>query len=185
MTLGAHGPAAETLRAYGPTASFCPRCAAQLSATPPTSCAACGYQLFINARPTGGVIVLDGHPDDRRFLALKRAAQPQAGRWELPGGFCDGWEHPAEAAVREAREELGVEVELGDLVGMYLGGYDFQGETLPVLDVFFLARIATGEITLNPSESSDMKWFPLAEPPPLAFSTMDRAVRDTARRFGH
>jgi len=140
--------------------------------------------MFVNARPTGGVIVLDGDPGDLRFLALQRATEPQAGHWELPGGFCDGWEHPSDAAVREAREELGVEVELGDLVGMYLGCYDFQDETLPVLDAFFLARIVTGEIALNPSESSDMKWFHLAEPPPLGFSTMDRAVRDAARRFG-
>jgi ADP-ribose pyrophosphatase YjhB (NUDIX family) len=168
-----------TLRAYGPAASYCPRCAAALPAAPPTACTGCGYHLYVNARPTANLIVHDAG----RFLALKRAAEPKAGLWETPGGFCDGWEHPADAAVREAREELGVEVTLGDLIGMYVGSYDFQGETLPVLDSFFLATISSGEIMLDPSESSDLKWFFLADPPPLAFSTMDRAVRDAARRL--
>lgn len=169
-----------TLRSYGPTASFCPRCAAPLPGAPPTACGACGYALFVNPRPTASLIVLDGE----KFLALKRAAEPKAGLWETPGGFCDGWEHPADAAVREAREELGVEIILGDFVGMYVGTYDFQGETLPVLDSFFLATLGSGKIVLDPRESSDMNWFYLSKPPPLAFSTMDLAVRDATRRLG-
>ncbi|GAB3159516.1 NUDIX domain-containing protein [Micromonospora sonneratiae] len=173
-----------TLRAYGPTASFCPRCAAALSVAPPTDCAACGYRLFVNARPSGGVIVLDGGPGELRFLALRRAAQPRAGRWELPGGFCEGAEHPADTAVREAHEELGVGIVLGDLVGMYVGEYEFQGETVPVLDMFFLATLGAGKITLDPAESSDMCWFPLDAPPALAFDTMDSAIRDAAHRLG-
>jgi 8-oxo-dGTP diphosphatase len=172
-----------TPRGYGPRASFCPRCATPLPAAPPTGCAACGYQLFVNARPTVGLIVLDRSGGPVRFLALRRAAEPMAGRWETPGGFCDGWEHPADAARREAREELGVEVTLGDFVGMYVGSYEFQGETLPVLDSYFLATLDDAEITLDPGESSELTWFELAKPPALAFSTMDAAVRDAARRL--
>jgi 8-oxo-dGTP diphosphatase len=129
--------------------------------------------MYVNARPTGGVVVVE----DGRFLALRRAAEPRAGRWELPGGFCDGWEHPADAAVREAREELGVEVELGAFLGMYLGGYDYQNETLPVLDCFWLARVCSGTIKIDSRESSGYRWLSLDEPPPLAFPSMDEAVR--------
>ncbi len=172
-----------TLRGHGPQAAYCPRCGAPLPGPPPTRCPACGYHLFVNARPTAGLVLLDGDPDRPRFLALRRAAEPCAGRWELPGGFCDGWEHPADAAVREAREELGVEVTLGDLVGMYVGSYDFQGERLPVLDCFFLARLNGGDITLNQEEVSGMSWFYLDEPPPLAFATMDAALADALRRW--
>lgn len=160
-------------------ARFCPRCGAPLVKRPPTACGACGYTLFVNARPTGSLIVHDGG----RFLALKRAQEPCAGLWETPGGFCDGWEEPAAAAVREGREELGVEVTLGDFVGMYVGSYVFQGERLPVLDCFFLATLDGAKVTLNPEESSDLTWFALREPPPLAFATMDRAVHDAARRL--
>ncbi|RKR87734.1 ADP-ribose pyrophosphatase YjhB (NUDIX family) [Micromonospora pisi] len=172
-------------RTYGPDASFCPRCGAPLAGAPPTVCGSCGYALFVNARPTASLILLDGDPVTPRFLALRRAAEPRSGLWETPGGFCDGWEHPEVAAVREGREELGVEVTLGAFVGMYVGGYDYQGETLPVLDIFYLATIgADDKIRLDPAESSGMTWFPLADPPPLAFETMDAAVRAAARQLG-
>jgi 8-oxo-dGTP diphosphatase len=134
--------------------------------------------MYVNARPTSSVIILDGHD----FLALRRTREPNAGRWDLPGGFCDGWEHPAQAAVREAREELGVRVELGQFVGMYLGNYEFQGENLPVLDCFYLASIVEGELTVDPSEASGYAWLPLAQPPAMAFTTMDHALRDLHAR---
>ncbi|WP_290869886.1 NUDIX domain-containing protein [Hamadaea sp.] len=149
-----------------------------MTVAPPSQCGRCAYQQYVNARPTASLIVLD---DAGRFLALKRAREPQAGLWETPGGFCDGWEHPAEAAVREGREELGVDVVLGDFVGMYVGSYLFQDELLPVLDCFWLARLPAGELTLDPEESSEMAWFPLVTPPAMAFGTMDRALTDAVQ----
>jgi 8-oxo-dGTP diphosphatase len=159
---------------------FCPRCGAGPGAPPPSVCAACGYAMFVNARPTASVIVLDGD----RFLALVRAREPSAGRWDIPGGFCDGWEHPAQAAVREAREELGVRVALGEFVGMYVGTYEFQGERLPVLDCFWLASIVDGELAVDPAEATGYAWLPLADPPAMAFATMDRALREVRSRLG-
>ena len=156
---------------------YCPRCGSALPGCPPTTCPGCSYQLFVNARPTATVIIVR----DGSFLAVQRTIEPKLGLWELPGGFCDGWEHPADAAVREAREELGVTVRLDEFVGMYLGSYDFQGETLPVLDCFWLATIVDGEIALNPGELSAYEWVSIVDPPPLAFGTMDRAIVDAAR----
>ncbi|MEE6263436.1 NUDIX domain-containing protein [Plantactinospora sonchi] len=204
-----------TPRGYGPSAAFCPRCAAALPGPAPTACTGCGYQLFVNARPTAGLVILDRplavpdrdsgavvrrpagvdvpqeavtpgsgvETDGPRFLALRRAAAPMIGRWETPGGFCDGWEHPADAAVREAREELGVDLTLGDYLGMYVGSYEYQGEELPVLDVFFLATLGDQVIDLNRDEATEATWFPLLTPPPLAFGTMDAAIRTAARRL--
>jgi 8-oxo-dGTP diphosphatase len=155
-------------------ARFCPRCGRRLPGTPPTTCAGCGYALFVNARPTASVIIVR----EDRFLALMRSREPNAGRWDIPGGFCDGWEHPRQAAVREACEELGVTVALGDFIGMYLGSYEYQGETVPVLDCFWLASIMDGELAVDPKEASGYAWLPLANPPPMAFDTMDRALLD-------
>ncbi len=160
------------------SAGHCFRCGAALPAAPPCACGACGYEHYLNARPTASLIVLDGAG---RFLALRRARPPREGLWETPGGFCDGWEEPADAARREAREELGVEVELGGFVGMYVGDYEFQGERLPVLDCFFLAYLPEGaRLRLDPAESSEATWLPLADPPPMAFTTMDRALHAAA-----
>jgi 8-oxo-dGTP diphosphatase len=159
-------------------ARHCPSCGAALSGPPPVRCDACHYALFVNPRPTGSVIITD----QDRFLVLKRAREPSAGDWDLPGGFCDGWELPEHAAVREAREELGVEVRLEQFAGMYIGTYRFQGESLPVLDAFWLATITAGEITLDPAEASEYAWQDLDNPPPLAFPTQDAALRDLAIR---
>jgi 8-oxo-dGTP diphosphatase len=160
---------------------FCSRCGVALPAAPPSVCVACGYHVYVNPRPTSGLIILA--EDGERFLALLRAREPKAGLWELPGGFCDGWEHPAESAVREAREELGVDITLGALVGMYMGSYDHQDETLPVLDCIYLATLPAGaSVTLDPDESAELAWFPIASPPAMAFGTMDRALVD-ARKY--
>lgn len=154
--------------------TYCSRCAAKLPGPPPTACVACGYQLFVNPRPTGSVIIVDGD----RYLAIRRAREPNAGAWDLPGGFCDGFEHPRTTAVREAREELGVEVSLGAFVGMYVGSYRFQDEELPILDCFWLATVKSGEIALDPAEATALTWADLDNPPPMAFATMDAALSD-------
>ncbi|GAA2579109.1 NUDIX domain-containing protein [Dactylosporangium fulvum] len=152
----------------------CPRCGGVLTQAPPVVCGACSYATYVNPRPSGGVVLLRGD----EFLAIRRVRPPREGHWDLPSGFCDSFEHPASAAVREAREELGVEIELGDFAGMYIGAYEFQGESLPVLDCFWLATIATGEITLDPAEASEYAWFRLDSPPEMAFRTMDAVLRD-------
>lgn len=158
---------------------FCPSCSATLPGFPPVSCGSCGYALFVNPRPTGLTIILDG----LSVLVVLRAHEPQAGLWALPGGFCDGWETPAQAAVREAYEELGVCVELTGFVGMFLGDYRYQRETLPVLDCFWTARIASGNIHLNPRELGGYKWANIADTPPMAFETMQSALDEVARNL--
>jgi 8-oxo-dGTP diphosphatase len=136
------------------------------------TCAACGYAQFCNPRPAGLTIIRDAG----RVLVVQRAHEPKAGQWALPGGFCDGWESPAQAAIREAREELGVEVELSGFVGMFIGDYEFQGETLPVLDCFWQARIIAGAIRPDTRELLGYRWAALGDTPPMAFQTMASAL---------
>ena len=67
---------------------------------------------------------------------------------------------------------------------MYVGRYEFQGETLPVLDHFWLATVVSGTIVVDPAEATAHRWFPLADPPELAFSTMRRAIADVVGLVG-
>ena len=57
-------------------------------------------------------------PDGRIWL-LKRGFAPAKGLWTFPGGFVDLGESVEEAARREAREEIGIDLELTGLVGVY------------------------------------------------------------------
>ena len=155
---------------------FCRRCGASVASGPPAVCESCGYATFVNPRPTGSIILLDAD----RFLTLLRVREPSPGKWDLPGGFCDGWEHPADAAVREAREELDVDVRLDRFVGMYIGEYRFQDESIPTLDCIWAASIVDGVVRPDPSEAGEHAWLPLYDPPEMAFATQDSALREAA-----
>ncbi|MCK4582568.1 NUDIX hydrolase [Candidatus Bathyarchaeota archaeon] len=61
-------------------------------------------------RPIVGVGVLI--EEDGRYLLVKRAAEPDAGLWSIPGGLIEVGEKAADAAVREALEETGLSVEI-------------------------------------------------------------------------
>ena len=61
-------------------------------------------------RPIVGVGVLI--EEDGRYLLVKRAAEPDAGMWSVPGGLIDVGEKAADAAAREALEETGLTIEI-------------------------------------------------------------------------
>jgi len=61
-----------------------------------------------------GVLIRDGD----RYLLVRRAAEPDAGLWSIPGGLVELGEGVEEAAVREALEETGLEVEIKELLGV-------------------------------------------------------------------
>lgn len=88
-----------------------------------------------------------------RVLAGERAAPPRlAGQWELPGGKVEAGESDREALVRECREELGVDIAVGEQVGADLP----IGDGTATLRVF-AARLAAG--TPQPLEHADLRWL--------------------------
>ena len=82
--------------------------------------------------------------------------------WCLPGGGVEDGESLAEAAVREAKEETGVDVELTRLVGVYsrIGGIWND-----VHAVLFAARPVGGELKLQPGETVEVEYFPFDDIP--------------------
>ena len=64
--------------------------------------------------PCVGAVV---HHPDGRLLLIRRGHAPHAGRWSLPGGRVEAGETPEQAVEREVREETGLEVRAGALVG--------------------------------------------------------------------
>jgi 8-oxo-dGTP diphosphatase len=67
-------------------------------------------------KPMVGVGVLIREGD--RYLLIKRAAEPDAGLWSIPGGLVEIGERGKEAAVREAEEETGLRVEIERVLGV-------------------------------------------------------------------
>jgi ADP-ribose pyrophosphatase YjhB (NUDIX family) len=157
-------PALEGLR-------FCPRCGATPRIDFPRSlhCDSCGYVAFYNPKPVAGAIPRDA---DGRVWLLRRGFDPGAGLWTFPGGFVDLGESVEQAARREAKEELEIDIELQGLVGVYS-----RSEDRVMLIVF--AATADGEPRPTP-EAPEIRAFAPAELPwdELAFWSTEQALRD-------
>ena len=81
----------------------CSACGGWIGTQAPVACATCGTRHWLNAKPAGAALVVA----DGRLLLTRRAIEPWRGLWCAPSGFCDGDEHPAACAEREAQEEAG------------------------------------------------------------------------------
>lgn len=100
--------------------------------------------------------------------------------WILPGGGVEEGESVAQAAIRETKEETGLDVELTRLVGVYsrLGG-------LPdVHAVVFAARVIGGEIQTQPGETIDVRFFPFDEIPENLSLGHAQRIEDAIRGVG-
>ncbi|MDQ3636614.1 MAG: NUDIX domain-containing protein [Actinomycetota bacterium] len=86
-----------------------------------------------------------------RVLVTVRGIEPEKGRMDLPGGFVEVGEPPRDALAREAREELGVEVEVEERP-MLLAVHTYGADGEYVLAIGFRARIISGE----PSPADDV-----------------------------
>ena len=134
------------------------------------ACDACGYRAFYNPKPVACSIPRE--PDGRVWL-LRRAFDPGAGLWTFPGGFVDLGESVEDAARRETREEMEIDIELGSLVGIYS-----RGDERTVLVVFDARALDTPRET---EEASEVRAFAPDELPwdELAFWSTEQALRDT------
>jgi ADP-ribose pyrophosphatase YjhB (NUDIX family) len=158
---------------------FCSNCAARLPHEPPVTCPSCGTTHYANAKPCGGALITG---EDGRLLLMRRDHEPYEGDWDIPGGFCELHEHPRDAAVREAREETGLEVVAGDLVGIWLDDY---GETgIVTLNCYYRCTVAGGSERPEEGEVAELRWFAPDELPlnRLAFPEHERLVLDAWRR---
>lgn len=148
---------------------FCSYCGGRLAGFPPIVCEACGEPHWANPKPCAGVLLLD---DEGRVLLVERTHDPWSGRWDLPGGFCDAGEHPEQTAVREVREELGLDVRLTGFVGVWTDVYrDERAERgerpiETIVCLYYTARAAdTGALRPDPAEIGVTRWFDRDELP--------------------
>lgn len=115
--------------------------------------------------------------DTGRVLLVHQIDRQQ---WGTVGGAVEPGESPAEAAVREAREETGLDVELTGLVAA-LGGPGFEmtypnGDECAYISIVFDARVVGGELAADGVEVSECAWFTADELATADISTVSRSV---------
>ena len=106
--------------------------------------------------------------EDARVLLVRRARPPLEDHWSIPGGVLEVGELVREAAIREAREETGLTVEPGELLGVYdrvLRNREQRVQYHYVL-IDFLCRRLGGELQAG-DDAAEVRWFTPEELPAL------------------
>lgn len=103
---------------------------------------------------TGGVI-----EKDNKFLLVQEGHGHCKGLWNMPAGTLDAGEILTVGAVREIKEECGLEVELTGICG--IGGAEFPGDAF--VYICFTTEIIGGKVEVDGDEVLDAKWFSLEE----------------------
>ena len=98
-----------------------------------------------------GAIITD---DAGRLLLVRRGHEPEAGRWSLPGGRVEPGESDPQAVVREVREETGLRVEPGRLIGEV----ERPGPGGTVFDIHDYAASVSGGQLAAADDAADARW---------------------------
>jgi ADP-ribose pyrophosphatase YjhB (NUDIX family) len=112
---------------------------------------------------------------DGKVVMVRRAIDPGRGLWVFPGGYMDADETTEEAAVRETREEVNLQVQVTDLVGVY-------SYRTGVVVIVYTCEVLSGELRID-RESLEVRAFAESEIPwdELAFPSTRDALRDFLR----
>ena len=110
---------------------------------------------------------------DQRIVLVRRAIEPGYGRWVFPSGYVDRGEHIHVAALREAKEESGLDVAIDGLVNIY----SYAGSA-PVI-IVYATSVIEGQLACD-DEGLEVRFFPPSEIPwdNLAFKSTREALHE-------
>ena len=155
---------------------FCQRCGHRLATKSIDRkvrpyCPSCGHIVFLDPKLAAVVLVTM----DDRLVLVRRAIEPALGRWSFPSGYVDRGESVEAAAVREVKEETGLDIELT----LFIGLYSRSGS--PVVLAAYAAEVAGGE--LQPGEEViETGLFEPERLPALPFPHDGQILRDWRSR---
>jgi ADP-ribose pyrophosphatase YjhB (NUDIX family) len=158
--------------------NFCPQCAGSLQvrdaghpASPHPVCTVCGFVLWQNLKPSVEALVVRGTGAGTEVLLGRLGAGLSRGLWDIPGGFLNADDRLHEALRRECLREMGVAVEIGELLGVFEG--EFVGDR--IITIIYVCTIASGEPRAA-DIIDEVQWFPLAATPPVAYPAVEEAL---------
>jgi ADP-ribose pyrophosphatase YjhB (NUDIX family) len=129
-------------------------------------CVACGTVTYLDPKLAVAVVV---ERDGRLLFGRRGPGTREPGKWSFPAGFVERGERVEDAAVREVAEEVGLEVEVGPLLGLYSA----TGETV-VLAVYPATAVRGKAVARD--DLIEVGWFPADALPELAFPHDERIV---------
>jgi ADP-ribose pyrophosphatase YjhB (NUDIX family) len=137
------------------------------------ACSQCDFVQWDNPIPVVAVLITIGGG----VVAIQRKLEPCAGGWCLPCGFVDCGEDPGAAAVRETKEEAGLDVRVVSLLRA------MKAPTANQIVMFYHAEVVGGALVAG-DDATQAKVFARAALPKLCFSLHDEIVREFAEKLG-
>ena len=125
-------------------------------------CLNCGFIHFKNPFPAVGLLVAEGD----YVLLGKRSGDPGKGKWAIPSGYIEYDEDFLTAAIREVKEETGLDVEIQAILNVESA---FLAPRFHFLTIYLLAHVVGGQLVPT-SDLEEVAWFPKTGPlPEMAF----------------
>ena len=158
--------------------SYCSQCGQAVEARvvegrSRVTCPACETVFYENPLPVAAAVVLNPR---REVLLVKRKNEPHRGKWCLPMGFAELGETIAGAAMRELKEEAGIQARVVRLLDADSYRSSYYGDLLIV--TFEMEKVKGAEQPGDDAE--EVRYFPIGQHPPLAFSSNEKAFRAVA-----
>lgn len=147
------GHAVEYREVYGAVRPVCPQC---------------GRVHFIDPKVAVALVI----ERDHKLLLIRRANDPERGKWSMPAGFVDGGEDPAQAAAREGLEETGLTLRAIALLDVIAKEDDAEGADILIV---YRAEALGGELTAG-DDASEAGYFGPDELPELAFTSTRKII---------
>lgn len=146
---------------------FCPMCGKKLEIIHRTGamrpvCPNCDYTVYYDPKVAVVMFVLK----DDAVLMVKRAVDPEKGKWALPAGFVNAGESPANAAVREINEETGLVVDNIRLVDVFANPGDGTADII----IAYAADVVGGRLQAD-DDAEAVNFFRGDALPETAFLT--------------
>lgn len=139
--------------------NFCPNCGNAITpGSEPPYCSRCDITYYRNAKPCASVLPIK----DGKVLLAKRGQDPYKGAYDTIGGFMEANELPEAAALREAKEETGLDMKIVTLLGIYNDQYGDGGDR--TLNLHYIAEVMGGEMRAM-DDVAELEWVDIKDVP--------------------
>ena len=140
--------------------NFCPNCKSEdfsFENDFKFHCTSCDFVLYHNIAAAVAVIIIH----DNKILFTVRNVEPDKGKWDLPGGFIDPNENAEEAACRELKEELGIDLLPKNLKYITTAPNNYLYKNVPyrTMDIFYEYEVNSNQINISSEdEINELIW---------------------------
>lgn len=153
---------------------YCPQCKTWLTKQGKYPyCTNCDLTIYLNPKPCASVMPIR----KGKVLIGTRNQDPFKGTADLVGGFLEYGEGPQEAAIRETREESGLDIKIKHLLSIHSDTYGKAGESLIIIN--YIAEVVGGKLKTD-DDIAELRWVDIDKLPieKAGFNNVKKAMLD-------